>query len=98
MTTKTTTPANASKQGSLSKPTPESGKPFSLPEYFKGVRAEWGKITWPSKMQVVSQTIVVLIMVAVMTLGLWLTDRVLYDGLVCHIIPDGQERCYQQKQ
>ena len=70
---------------------------FSLPEYFKGVKTEWTKIAWPSRVQVISQTIVVLIMVAIMTLGLWLTDRLLYDGLLCHIIPNGQERCYDQK-
>lgn len=79
------------------KPQAESQQNFSLPEYFKGVKTEWTKITWPSRVQVISQTIVVLIMVAIMTLGLWLTDRLLYDGLLCHIIPNGQERCYDQK-
>jgi preprotein translocase SecE subunit len=90
MSTKTPTPPT-------NKPQTEPQQSFWLPEYFKGVKAEWTKITWPTRVQVISQTIVVLIMVAIMTLGLWLTDRILYDGLLCHVIPNGQERCYDQK-
>lgn len=90
MSTKTPTPnANKAQQE------PQQG--FSITEYFKGVKTEWTKITWPTRVQVISQTIVVLVMVAIMTLGLWLTDRILYDVLLCHVIPNGQERCYEQK-
>jgi len=36
--------------------------------YFKGVKAEWGKITWPDRKQVISQTVVVLIIVIAFTI------------------------------
>ena len=35
--------------------------------YFKGVKAEWGKITWPERRQVFAQTLVVLAVVFVFT-------------------------------
>lgn len=35
----------------------------SLAAYFKGVKSEWGKITWPEKPQVVRETIAVLVVV-----------------------------------
>ena len=36
--------------------------------YFKGVKAEWGKITWPDRRQVIAQTIIVLVVVCIFTL------------------------------
>ena len=36
--------------------------------YFKGVKAEWGKITWPERKQVIAQTIVVLVIVVFFTI------------------------------
>ncbi len=35
--------------------------------YFKGVKAEWGKITWPERRQVFAQTLIVLAVVFVFT-------------------------------
>jgi len=35
----------------------------NLSNYFKGVKAEWGKITWPDRRQVIVETIVVLVVV-----------------------------------
>ena len=35
--------------------------------YFKGVKSEWGKITWPEKKQVIAQTIIVIIIVTIFT-------------------------------
>jgi preprotein translocase SecE subunit len=46
----------------------------SMTEYFKGVRSEWGKISWPTWPQIWGQTIVVLVMVSIMTLGLFIMD------------------------
>ena len=42
--------------------------------YFKGVRAEWSKITWPEKMQVQGETFIVLIIVFVFTLAVYIMD------------------------
>ncbi len=46
----------------------------TLKNYFKGVRAEWGKITWPEKQQVVAETIYVIIIVFVFTMMVLLLD------------------------
>jgi len=35
----------------------------TVSNYFKGVKVEWGKITWPEKRQVIVETIVVLAVV-----------------------------------
>ena len=43
-------------------------------EYFLGVRSEWSKISWPTWPQIWGQTIVVLIMVALVTFGLFVLD------------------------
>ena len=42
--------------------------------FFKGVKSEWGKITWPQKQQVVAQTIVVLVIVTFLTAVVYLID------------------------
>ena len=42
--------------------------------YFKGVRSEWGKITWPQKQQIVAQTVVVLVIVTFLTAVVYLID------------------------
>jgi preprotein translocase SecE subunit len=42
--------------------------------YLKGVRSEWGKISWPTWRQIWGQTIVVLVMVSTITLILFIMD------------------------
>ena len=42
--------------------------------YFKGVKSEWGKITWPVKQQVVAETVVVIIIVTLFTSFVYLVD------------------------
>ena len=46
----------------------------SVATYFKGVRAEWGKISWPQKPQIISETITVFIVTIVFTLIVFLLD------------------------
>jgi preprotein translocase subunit SecE len=46
----------------------------SIKKYFRGVRAEWGKITWPEKNQVVMETIFVIAIVTAFTVAVYLTD------------------------
>lgn len=43
-------------------------------EYLKGVRAEWDKISWPTMPQIWAQSIVVVVMVSLVTLGIWMVD------------------------
>ena len=39
-----------------------------LTTYFKGVKNEWGKVSWPTKQQVVADTIIVLLVVTFFTI------------------------------
>ena len=42
--------------------------------YFKGVRTEWGKITWPEKNQVVVETFFVVAIVFIFTVFIYFVD------------------------
>ena len=42
--------------------------------YFKGVKAEWGKVSWPQKQQVIVETGIVLAVVAFFTVVVYLID------------------------
>ncbi len=49
--------------------------------YFKGVKAEWGKISWPERKQVVAQTIVVLVIVIAFTIYTYGLD-IIFKGIL----------------
>ena len=49
--------------------------------YFKGIKAEWGKITWPEKNQVVVETVFVLAIVIAFTLFVYIIDLIFKFGL-----------------
>ena len=49
--------------------------------YFRGVRTEWGKITWPEKHQVVVETAFVVAVVFVFTVFIYLVDIIFNWGL-----------------
>ena len=42
--------------------------------YFKGVKAEWSKVSWPTKQQVVVETGIVLVVVTFFTLVIYFMD------------------------
>lgn len=46
----------------------------SVKTYFRGVRTEWGKITWPERRQVVAETVFVVAIVFVFTVAVYLMD------------------------
>ena len=52
----------------------------SIVTYFKGVRAEWGKVVWPEKAQVLVNFVWVLIVCAFFTTLIYLLD-VIYNWL-----------------
>ena len=55
--------------------------------YFKGVRTEWGKITWPEKHQVVVETAFVVAIVFIFTVFIYFVDIIfnaLLSGLNYH--------------
>ena len=49
--------------------------------YFKGVKSEWGKITWPERKQVIAQTVVVLVIVIAFTIYTYGLD-ILFQGIL----------------
>ena len=52
--------------------------------YFKGVRAEWGKITWPERHQVVVETFFVVAIVFVFTVFIYFVD-IIFNALLSNI-------------
>ncbi len=48
--------------------------------YFRGVRTEWGKITWPEKHQVITETFFVVAIVFVFTVFIYFAD-VIFESL-----------------
>lgn len=50
-----------------------------MKSYFKGVKIEWGKITWPQKKQVFVETLYVIAIVFVFTLFILILDLI-YKG------------------
>lgn len=53
----------------------------TLTAYFKSVKLEWGKITWPPKQQVIVETIYVVVIVAVFTIGVLALDTIFHEIL-----------------
>ena len=52
--------------------------------YLKSVKLEWGKITWPGKQQVIVETIYVIVITAIFTIGVLAVDTIfnaLFKGL-----------------
>lgn len=49
--------------------------------YLKGVKAEWGKITWPDSKQVIAQTIVVILVVTAFTIITFGLD-IIFKGII----------------
>ncbi len=52
----------------------------AIQNYLKGVRAEWGKIIWPERRQVIAETIFVIAIVFVFTVSVYLMDLI-FKGL-----------------
>ena len=49
----------------------------AIKTYFKGVKIEWGKITWPAKEQVGQQTLATIIIVLAFTVFIYVLDKLL---------------------
>ncbi|WIV13138.1 preprotein translocase subunit SecE [Proteiniborus sp. MB09-C3] len=52
-----------------------------LSNYFKGVRAELKKVSWPSRKELINYTIVVLVICTIISLAVWLIDSGLHQIL-----------------
>ena len=57
---------------------------YKFVTYFKGVKAEWGKITWPERKQVIAQTIIVLVIVIAFTIYTYGLD-LLFQGILAKL-------------
>lgn len=53
----------------------------SIKNYFKGVKIEWGRISWPDRRQVTVETISVIIIVFVFTIAIYLVD-IIFKGIL----------------
>ena len=53
----------------------------SIISYFKGVKSEWGKISWPEKNQVVVETFFVVAIVFIFTIFIYFVD-VIFNALL----------------
>lgn len=67
LTSKPAKPSAARKRGGLKK-------------YFRDVRSEFKKITWPSKKQVWNNTLVVIVTVLIFGIVVWTLDYLLVSG------------------
>ena len=53
----------------------------SVISYFRGVRTEWGKITWPEKNQVIVETCFVIAIVFIFTVFIYVVD-IIFNALL----------------
>lgn len=53
----------------------------AIKTYFKGVKTEWGKVSWPEKKQVIFETLSVIVIVFVFTVAIYLMDLI-FKGLL----------------
>ena len=52
--------------------------------YFRGVRTEWGKITWPEKNQVVVETCFVVAIVFIFTVFIYVVD-IIFNAILANV-------------
>lgn len=45
--------------------------------YFKGVRSEWHKVTWPDRQQTIHETLIVIVVTTFITLLIFFIDNIL---------------------
>ena len=58
----------------------------AIKTYFKGVKAEWGKVIWPERRTVIFETGSVIVIVFVFTVAIYLMDLI-FKGLFGLIKP-----------
>lgn len=56
-------------------------KVMNIAQYFKDARAELGKVSWPSRQQVLEGTQAVLIFVVALTVIVWVMDLLFTNGI-----------------
>ena len=66
----------ANEKAAAAKPSAPKGQKRSVVKYFKDARSEFKKVVWPSRKQVINNTIVVLVSMVVSGLAIWGMDTV----------------------
>ena len=56
-----------------------------IKNYLTGVRGEMARVTWPTRKEVISLTVLILIMFVIMTIYIWGVDTVV-QGIIRIII------------
>lgn len=63
----------------------------NIKSYLKGVKSEWGKVTWPERKQVLFETIIVLIVTTFFTVAVYAIDKIyaflIYGLQYLNVIP-----------
>jgi preprotein translocase subunit SecE len=61
----------------------------SVVTYFKGVRSEWGKITWPERQQLIHETLIVIAVTTFFTILIYGIDKIIAFilGTISKLIP-----------
>jgi len=66
----------ANEKAAAAKPSAPKGQKRSVVKYFKDARSEFKKVVWPSRKQVINNTVVVLVSMVVSGLAIWGMDTV----------------------
>ncbi|MBO5378434.1 MAG: preprotein translocase subunit SecE [Ruminiclostridium sp.] len=66
----------ANEKAAAAKPSAPKGQKKSVVKYFKDARSEFKKVVWPSRKQVINNTVVVLVSMVVSGLAIWGMDTV----------------------
>ncbi len=66
----------ANEKAAAAKPSAPKGQKKSVVKYFKDARSEFKKVVWPSRKQVINNTVVVLVSMVVSGLAIWGIDTV----------------------
>lgn len=56
-------------------------KKGGLREYFKGVRTEMKKVVWPTRSELTSYAVMVIVACVVFAVGFWILDSIFAAGL-----------------
>ena len=64
----------ANEKAAAAKPSAPKGQKKSVVKYFKDARSEFKKVVWPSRKQVINNTVVVLVSMVVSGLAIWGID------------------------
>ena len=58
-----------------------NSKVEAIKTYFKGVKTEWGKVSWPEKRQVIFETFAVIVITFAFTVAIYIMDLI-FKGLL----------------